>query len=316
MKAIRLVPMIGYEWKLLMRSKWLVSSIGLFLLMALLFYGYGMKSITMDPTVVTYGLDGVSSDIDTGTVDPSLFGLEEMETEEESEGNGKAGFSRSIALLMNVCLWIVPIITLVIGVSSVTADKESGRMSLLRTYRVSGFYYLVSKYVALFLALSIATSLSYGVFGAGLALMGKLHGVQLFITFLTLNLVLIAVFGALAVLLVIWSASRMQGLSFALAAWSFFVFVYEFIVFSIIGLIPCTYKLPNLIALIFLNPVESLRVWAIDQLNAAYVFGPQFLIIEQWGDSKMLTVYLLGSTIGIITITLTGAILKLKWRWQ
>lgn len=189
-------------------------------------------------------------------------------------------------------------------------------MSLLRTYRVSGFYYLVSKYVALFLALSVATSLSYGVFGAGMALMGKLHGVQLFITFLTLNLVLIAVFGALSVLLGTWSASRMQGLSFALAAWSFFVFVYEFIVFSIIGLIPYTYKLQNLIALIFLNPVESLRVWAIDQLNAAYVFGPQFLIIEQWGDSKMLTVYILGSTFGIIAITLTGAVLKLKWRWQ
>lgn len=299
-----------------MRSKWLLSSILLFLLMAILFYAYGVKSTSMDPAMVSYGLEGVGSDIDTGNVDPSIYGLEEMPAANEAGDSVITGFSRSVALLMNVTLWIVPIITLVIGVTSVTADKESGRLALLKTYRVPGGYYLISKYVALFLSVSTATALSYGLFGTGMALLGKMQGVQLFMTFLILNFLLIGVFGALAVLLGTWSNNRMQGLSFALAAWSFLLFVYEFLIFSIIEHIPYAYKLYNLIVMIFLNPVESLRVWAIDQLNAAYVFGPQFLLIEQWGDSGLLTVFLLSSVVIIIGLTLLGALFKLKWRWQ
>lgn len=309
-----LYPMTVYELRLLLRSKWLLNFMLLLMLMAALFYFYGLKSLEADPHEVTYGLaSGIK--IDTGTIDPSYFGLEELPSKEVSNvKNEKAGYDRALAMLMNLSLWVLPIICLILGTNAIVADKEDGRLTLYRTYQKPFLYYLLSKFIALCISLLVALGISYGLFGTIISFTTDGAEFSFFTTFFLLNIFLIIIFSALSVLVGSISVTRMQGLSYALCVWSFLVFGYEFIIFSIIDLIPYSYKLNSMLLLVLSNPIESLRVWSITKLNASYIFGPQYLLIDKWGHNGSLTNYIVLSACLMIIVSLLLANFTIKKR--
>lgn len=311
----KLNTMIIYELRLLIRSKWLLNFMLLLLLMAALFYFYGLKSLEADPHEVNYGLASVGDNIDTGTVDPSYFGLKEMPADNTGATTDEnAGYSRAISMLMNLSLWVLPIICLIFGTNALVADKEDGRLNLYRTYQMPFYYYLISKFIALCLSLLVALGLSYGLFGIVVTLTTNGAEFDYFTTFFLLNLFLIVIFSALSVLIGSISTTRMQGLSYALCVWSFLVFGYEFIIFSIIDVVPYAYKLNSMLLLVLSNPIESLRVWSITKLNANYIFGPEYLLIDKWGQNGSLTNYIILSACLMIVIALLLANVTIKKR--
>lgn len=304
-----------YELRLLLRSKWLLNFMILLLLMAALFYFYGLKSLDADPHEVKYGLSSISSSIDTGSIDPSFFGLEEMPSDEPADSNnGKAGYDRAIAMLMNLSLWVLPIICLILGTNAIVADKEDGRLALYRTYQMPYFYYLLSKFIALCISMLVALGISYGLFGIVIAITTDVAQFSFFTTFFLLNIFLIIIFSALSVLVGSISVTRMQGLSYALFVWSFLVFGYEFIIFTIIDWVPYAQKLNSMLVLVLSNPIESLRVWSITKLNADYIFGPEYLLIHKWGQDGSLTNYVILSSVLMIVISLVLANFTIKKR--
>lgn len=311
-----LLQMILHELRLSLRSKWLLSFIILFMAMAALFYFYGIKSIETD-TEVKYGLEsiGVIDYGDENKIDPTYFGLEELPAEDGANDDAQnVGYNRAIAMLMNLSLWLIPIICLILGANSIIADKEGGRLSLYRTYQMPYFYYLSSKFIALCVSLITALGLSYGIFGIVLSITGNPIETSFFLTFLILNILLVIVFSALSLFIGSVSVTRMQGLSFALFAWSFLVFVYEFIIFSVVDLIPYAQKLNSMLLLVLLNPIESIRVWSIERLNADYIFGPEFLILKEWGANGMLTSYIMLSLLlmVLIAIVVSNKVIKIR----
>ena len=309
-----LLQMIRHELRLSFRSKWLLNFTILFTILAALFYFYGIRSITTDPVDIKYGLDSVGV-VDTGTVDPSYFGLEEMSpVNDEKEDTHSVGYNRAIAMLMNLSLWLIPIISLILGANSIIADKEGGRLALYRTYQMPYSYYLLSKFFALSISLIASLGLSYGVFGIILSITGNLAETSFYLTFLLLNIFLVITFSALSLIVGSVSSTRMQGLSLSLFIWSFFVFVYEFIIFSVVNVIPYSQKLNSMLLLVLLNPIESIRVWSIERLNANYIFGPEFLILKEWGDSGMLTGFILLSFLIMIFIAIlvSNKVMKIR----
>lgn len=307
--------MTMYELRLLLRSKWLLNFMLLLLLMAALFYFYGLKSLEADPRVVTYGLSSSSTKIDTGSIDPSFFGLEVMPSDEPVDSDHeKAGYGRAMAMLMNLSLWVLPIICLILGTNAIVADKEDGRLTLYRTYQMPFFYYLFSKFIALCISMLVALGISYGIFGIIIAFTSGGTELGFFTTFFLLNIFLIVIFSALSVLLGSISVTRMQGLSYALCVWSFLVFGYEFVIFSIIDWIPYAQKLNSMLVLVLSNPIESLRVWSITKLNADYIFGPEYLLIDKWGQNGTLTNYIVLSSSIMIVISLLLANVTIKKR--
>lgn len=313
-KLKTLLQMIGHELRLSFRSKWLLNFTILFMAMAALFYFYGIKSVATDPVDVKYGIESVGI-VDTGTVDPAYFGLEEMTADEaNNEASQTVGYSRAIAMLMNLSLWLIPIICLILGANSIIADKEGGRLALYKTYEMPYFYYLISKFIALCTSLIAALGFSYGIFGVVLAITGSLAETSFFLTFLVLNIFLVITFSALSLLIGAVSVTRMQGLSLALFIWSFLVFVYEFILFSVVSVIPYAQKLNSMLVLVLLNPIESIRVWSIEQLNANYIFGPEFLILNEWGTNGMLTGYIMLSFLMMVLIVLfvSNKVIKIR----
>lgn len=302
MKPTVLLKMIYYELVLLLRSKWLLSFTILFILLAGLLYVYGIQSLQSNPTEITYGLESGTT-INTGGKDPSLFGVETVK-KPSSQEDQQAGYNRAIAMLMNLALWILPIICLILGVTSIVADKESGRLTLYKTYKIPFTRYVISKFAALTLALSIALGLSYGVAGLILALLGHTFSANIYMIFIALHFLLIIVFTGAALVIGSISATRMQGLSFSFFFWSFVLFVYEFLIFSVIDFVPYAYKLKGLLSLILLNPVESIRVWSINHLHAGYIFGPEYLILQDGNNAGLLTLYLIISILLILAFNI------------
>lgn len=316
MKHLKMLnSMTLYELRLLLRSKWLLNFMILLLLMAALFYFYGIKSIDADPHEVKYGLTSNSTSIDTGSIDPSFFGLEELPSDEPADSNkGEAGYGRAMAMLMNLSLWVLPIICLILGTNAIVADKEDGRLTLYRTYQMPFFHYLLSKFIALCISMLVALGISYGLFGIVIAFTTEEAQFSFFTTFFLLNIFLIIIFSALSVLVGSISVTRMQGLSYALCVWSFLVFGYEFIIFSIIDWIPYAQKINSMLVLVLSNPIESLRVWSITKLNADYIFGPEYLLIHRWGQDGSLTNYVILSSVLMIVISLVLANFTIKKR--
>lgn len=323
MKLSMFQSMLKLEIRVLLRSKWLLSLFVLFIGLAFLLYFYGIESAKSTAIPVENNKGTVAGvEFSVGELDPAYFGLDPIEDESAvyntegslSQSTLSNAYSRSIAMLINLTLWIVPIISLILGTNSIVADKEEGRLSLYRTYKLSNGYYLLSKYFSICITLVISLGVSYGLFGLFLYIIGALQDAAMFGTFLALNLFIIFVFSGLAVLIGSYAVTRMQGLSLALFAWSFLVFIYEFIIFSIIDFIPHSQKLSTLFALILANPVESIRVWAINQLDANYIFGSQYLILNEWGADGTLNTYFIFSILFIIVISLILSTLVIRKR--
>ncbi|WP_264739360.1 ABC transporter permease [Cytobacillus firmus] len=303
-----LYSMTKYEFRLLLRSRWLLNFMILFFFLAGLLYLYGLQSVKSDPAEVSYGLEGVNDNIETMGVNPEYYGLKETKPEEGlTAGFSQSAYNRSIAMLMNLSLWMLPIICMILGGSSIIADKENGRLSLYKTYHASAGYYLISKFLSLVLSLFFVIGLSYGLLGFFFSLSGSSFAAHIYQVFLLVNMLLILVFSAASLLIGAISKSRMQGLSAAIIFWIIMVFVYEFIIFSVTGWIPYSLKQISLFFLILLNPVESVRVWSISKLNSEYVFGPEYLMIEKWGTDGSLTLALTLSIILIILITIISS---------
>jgi len=313
MKHYLLFSMTKHELRLLLRSKWLMNFMVLFIFLSVLLYFYGLHSVQSDPAEVTYGLESVGNNIDTNGVNPEWFGLKEIEQQSQTAADiQQTAYNRSIAMLINLSLWLVPIICLVLGSNSIIADKESGRFGLFKTYQIPYWRYMTSKFAALVLSMLVVLGVSYGLFGLIFSLIGQSFEATIFQIFLVVNLLLIIMFSAASLFVGAISKTRMQGLSLALFFWSMAVFVYEFIIFSIIDWIPYAFKLNSLFSLILLNPVESIRVWSISKLNAEYVFGPEYLIIDQWGNSGVLTASLILSIFLLVFMTIAASTKLLK----
>ncbi|WP_394138028.1 ABC transporter permease [Cytobacillus oceanisediminis] len=315
MKPALLYSMTKHELRLLMRSRWLLNFMILFIFLSGLLYFYGLQSVKSDPVEVRFGLEGVNTNIDTMGVNPEYYGLQEIKQEEEGAGNvSQSAYNRSIAMLINLSLWLLPIICMILGANSIIADKENGRFSLYKTYQLSSGYYMASKFLSLALSMFIVMGVSYGLFGFIVSLAGNTFAAEIYQVLMLVNMLLILVFSAASLLVGAVSKTRMQGLSLALIFWSTVVFVYEFIIFSVIDWIPYALKQSGLFFLILLNPIESIRVWSISKLNSEYVFGPEYLMIEQWGTNGILTLSLILSIMIIIFITIGSSTQLLKRR--
>ncbi|MFE4523388.1 hypothetical protein ACFRCQ_14960 [Cytobacillus firmus] len=122
-------------------------------------------------------------------------------------------------MLINLSLWMFPIICMILGGNSIIADKENGRLSLYSTYQASSGYYLISKFLALVLSLFFVMGISYGIFSLIFSLAGSSFAAHIYQVLLLVNMLLILVFSAASLLIGAFSKTRMQGLSAAIIFW-------------------------------------------------------------------------------------------------
>ncbi|MCL1791475.1 MAG: ABC transporter permease [Peptococcaceae bacterium] len=187
---------------------------------------------------------------------------------------GYEGFNRVTAGLLNLVLYLLPLISLVMGASSIAGEREGGSLHVLLTQPIHKSEIILGKFLGL--SLSLITALLIGFGGAGLimALRSGLMNVKDYLVFVLLSVILVLVFLSLAILISVLSSKRSQALGLGIFVWFVLILVYDFMAIGVASLSNANVVVPLLLLLLLLNPADMVRVLVILQLGGEATFGP------------------------------------------
>lgn len=233
----------------------------------------------------------------------SFFGLSGLGV------GGYQGFNRVTASLLNLVLYLLPLIALVMGATTIAGEKESGSLHVLLTQPVDKGEIVVGKFLGLALALVTAILTGFGSAGVVIAWKTGVININDYVIFVLLSLVLAMVFLSVALFISVVSTRRSQALGLAIFTWFIMILVYDFLAIGVAALQQVTIVVPLLLALLLLNPADMVRVLVILQLGGEATFGPTLAALTRVVSHASGEVLLLATLILWIVIPLGLAVL-------
>ncbi|WP_159884817.1 ABC transporter permease [Paenibacillus puerhi] len=189
------------------------------------------------------------------------------------------GYSSTTSSMLNLILYLLPLMTLLLGSFSLTAEKEEGSWQLLSTYPLSTFSFIVGKYVGLTAVLITIVTFGYGLTGVVGSLTGRGLDSRTFGMFLAFSFGLILLFLSIALVIGTIAKNRWQALTLGVAIWFFAIIGWPTLLIALLGLLPYVWIKPVLVALTFLNPAELVRLFVVIKLGGGAALGPEYY---QW----------------------------------
>ncbi|MFN0170334.1 MAG: ABC transporter permease [Bryobacteraceae bacterium] len=184
---------------------------------------------------------------------------------------GIQSFERTAASLLNLVLYLAPIVALTM--STLSLSGERGAQELLFSQPISRSSVLIGKLAGLFVSLGTATLAGFGLSGLLIATAAGTDGLLRFLAMVGVSLLLEAVFLALGCLVAVAAATRVRAFGAALFFWFFFVLFYDLVVIGMSFLL--RERLANQMILwsLFGNPVDLARVSALLAMGDPAIFG-------------------------------------------
>jgi Cu-processing system permease protein len=184
---------------------------------------------------------------------------------------GFQGFTRTTASLLNLVLYLIPMISLTMGTLSFSSEK--GASELLYSQPVARSEILTGKLAGLFLSIAAATLSGFGAAGLMIALQVGMEGLGRYLAFVGVALLLAATFLVVGALTALLAGGRGKGLGFALFLWFFFVLFYDLLVLGVAFLLPEHPANQFIFLSLFGNPVDLARVASLIAIDDPTVFG-------------------------------------------
>lgn len=216
------------------RSRWVLLSAALFALLALALALVGMRSV---------GLSGV------------------------------AGFSRTAIGLLNLVLYLVPLLALLLSITSMAAEREEGALEVLLAQPITRRAVVLGKFAGLGGALACALFGGFGGAGLVIALAGGDLTASGYLMLVLRSLGLGLCFISLGLWLASSSASRLRALTWGLLLWFASVLLYDVLVVGATALLGGAALKGALGLLLVANPVDLVRIAALIQLGGVDSFG-------------------------------------------
>jgi Cu-processing system permease protein len=192
------------------------------------------------------------------------------------------GYSSTTGTMLNLILYLLPLMTLLLGSFSLTAEKEEGSWQLLSTYPMSAASFINGKYVGLTITLLLIISFGYGLTGVIGALVGKSFDFATYLLFFVFSMLLIFLFLALALIVGTLAKNRWQALTFCVGIWFFTIIGWPMVLIAFLGLLPYLWIKPALLCLTLMNPAELVRLFVVVKLGGGSVLGPEYYQWVQW----------------------------------
>jgi Cu-processing system permease protein len=227
----RIYALIDKEVKDKLRSKWLVVSTWAFIL-----FGIGIAYL--------------------GVVPVGVVGLQE--------------FDATLMSLVNLSIYLIPLMALSLGSGSIVDEKERGNLDLIFSTRITKGEFLAGKSLGLSLTLSLALLMGLGLVGVLIGWKVGTKAIGNYLLFLFSSVLLGIIFVNIAILSSIVFKEKGRVTAAVGLLWLFYAFLYDLILIGILiaskGHIP-----PSLFAaLLFLNPSDLYRMvnlWFLDKAN-------------------------------------------------
>jgi Cu-processing system permease protein len=186
---------------------------------------------------------------------------------------GFQGIDVTIASLVSLVIYLVPLIALILGYDAIVGERERGSLELLLSMPITRFEILLGKYLGLSAAMASSTVLG---FGAGLVpLSSHLGPNELFhyTGFVGSAILMGMAFLSLSLLVSVLAHDRVRASGVAIGLWFFFVLIFDLLLMG--ALVLSQGRLPSGVfaGLLMLNPADIFRMlnmFGSEQVQAMY----------------------------------------------
>lgn len=185
--------------------------------------------------------------------------------------SGVQNFTRTSTSILNLVLYIVPLVALTMGTLSFTGDK--GSMELLFSQPVSRSTVLTGKLFGVFGSIVVSTTIGFALAGAIIVSTTGTDGLLPYAVFVLLALALAFTFLSLSVLVATVNRRKSKAFGMSLFLWFFFVLFYDLL--AIGGTVFLKGQTANTVLFLSLfgNPVDMVRVASLIMLDNVTIFG-------------------------------------------
>ncbi|MCA9832869.1 MAG: ABC transporter permease [Thermomicrobiales bacterium] len=214
---------------------------------------------------------------------------------------GISGFGRTAAGLINLVLFLAPLMGLTLGAQSLSAEREQGTLAYLLAQPVSLGEIFLAKFLGLAIAIAGAIAIGFSISSLAIMYWSGGAGVGIFLRLLPLTLLLGWTTLAIGFVISAVSDKTVSALGIGVVAWLLLVLIGDL---GLMGASVAVSISPGmLLTLTIVNPLESFRIASILQLrNSIELLGPSGLVAnDRFGD---LTLWVL---VGVMIVWLTGA---------
>ena len=185
--------------------------------------------------------------------------------------SGMQNFTRTSASLLNLVLYIVPLVALTMGTLSFTGDK--GSTELLFSQPLSRAEVLLGKWLGVFFSIALSTLIGFSLAGVIVVTASGIEGLTRYVSFVVLSLALSMVFLSIAVLASTMSKRKSKAFGIVLFLWFFFVLLYDLLALGGSLLFRGQSANTFLFISLFGNPVDMVRVATLILLENVTIFG-------------------------------------------
>jgi len=215
----------------------------------------------------------------------SYFGM-------RAEGfSGMQSFTRTSASILNLVLYLVPLVALIMGTLSFTGDK--GATELLYSQPVLRSEVQFGKLLGVFGSMALSTLIGFALAGTLVVAANGVEGLVRYSLFVALALLLALVFLCLAALVATANQRKAKAFGVSLFLWFFFVLFYDLLAIAATLWLRGGTANTFLFLSLFGNPVDMVRVAALIILDGVTIFGAAGAALLRFLGGKMASVALL-----------------------
>lgn len=185
--------------------------------------------------------------------------------------SGMQNFTRTSVSILNLVLYIVPLVALIMGTLSFTGDN--GSMEMLYAQPVLRGEVVLGKLAGLFVSMALSMVAGFAAAGSFIAMDSGMDGLIQYALFVVLSLMLALSFLSISVVAAFLLRRKLKAFGTALFLWFFFVLFYDVIALS--GSLVFSGQSANrfLFLSLFGNPVDMVRVAALIVIDNVTIFG-------------------------------------------
>jgi len=192
------------------------------------------------------------------------------------------GYSGVSGTMLNLILYLLPLMTLMLGSFSLTGEKEEGNWELLSTYSLGTLDFIGGKYIGLGIVLLSIIAVGFGFAGVLGWAGGAGFQLDTYMLLLAFSASLALMFLAISFLIGSLARNRWQALTICIGVWFFLIIAWQPLLIALLGSLPYMWVKPMLAILTALNPAELSRLMAVIKLGGGSIIGPEYYDWVKW----------------------------------
>ncbi len=222
---------------------------------------------------------------------------------------GFRGIDVTIASLVSLVIYLVPLIALVLGYDAIVGEQERGSLELLLAMPLTRFEILSGKYLGLAAALASATVVGFGAGLLPLAGSLSLQDLLAYLYFMGSAILMGMAFLSISMLVSVLASDRVRASGAAIALWFFFVLVFDLLLMGALVASNGALNSKVFAAVLMLNPADEFRL-----LN---MFGSQ-QVQNMYGLATVMPAGLTdpAALLGIMLAWIVAPFILANWRFK